>query len=448
MPAAVLNVKTTIDESPMTPRRWLVIAACFVIALLDGFDTQSIAFVGSSIAEDFSMTTLQMTWIITGSTIGMTIGAITLGSVGDRIGRKNTLFLAMTIFGVFSVLGAFAQAPWQIVALRVLIGLGIGGATPSLLALAAEFSSNRHRGIAMTLVLLGLPGGALLGGVVAAAWLPVLGWRGIFLLGGVLPLLMILILIFCPESPTFLVAHGGERNHRRAVTLMRKMTDNSIPDDVEFVSEREQQTAGSIRSLFAVEYRATTIAVCLVYLANWVAWFLLLQWMPTALNELGLSQAQAASGTIIVNGAFIVFSFPISAALTRVRTRTLLLTMFGAGILIALGIAMIGSAWGLTLVLIALAGFGIGGQQLVLNYLVANAYPTQLRGTATGFSIGIGRLGSIVGSALGGWLLASFGVGGYFAAIALPLAVAAVATLLIRQPQPVFDDRALAEHSA
>ena len=201
MTKTAYNVQDVIDTTPMGVKRWSVVALCFVIALLDGFDTQSIAFIGPAIADDFGLQATDMTWVITASTIGMCAGAMTLGTFGDRIGRKKTILLALVLFGVFSLAGAFAQTLEQIVVLRFLIGLGMGGATPALLALTAEFSPKARRGTFMTLVLLGLPGGALLGGLVAAAWLPVMGWRGIFLVGGVLPLALLLVCLkMLPES--------------------------------------------------------------------------------------------------------------------------------------------------------------------------------------------------------------------------------------------------------
>lgn len=431
--APSIRVQSVIDDTPMNLKRWGVVALCFVIALLDGFDTQSIAFIGSSIADEFAMSTASMTAVITASTVGMALGAITLGSVGDRIGRKHAILLALSIFGFFSFLGAFAQAPWQIILLRFLIGLGMGGATPSLLALAAEYSPVESRKMSMTLVLLGLPGGAMLGGVVAAAWLPVLGWRGIFLLGGVLPLLLlVLIVLLLPESPSYLATRGDAASQAKARNLLRRMTGMTVAEGATLQAEENGENAGSIKALFHAQFRSSTITICAIYLANWVAWFLLLQWTPTALHQAGLSKEQAASGTIVVNGAFILFSFLVTALLARVAVRTLLLGMFGVGILVALGLSVSGSNWTLTFMLIALAGFGIGGQQLVLNYLIAETYPTHLRGTATGFSIGVGRTGSIIGSALGGALLSSVGVGGYFGFIAIPLAIAALATLMLR----------------
>lgn len=428
------NVQDVIDNTPMGVKRWSIIVLCFVIALLDGFDTQSIAFIGPAIAEDFGLQATDMTWVITASTVGMCVGAMSLGTFGDRIGRKKTILLALILFGVFSLAGAFAQSLEQIVVLRFLIGLGMGGATPALLALTAEFSPKSRRGTFMTLVLLGLPGGALIGGLVAAAWLPVMGWRGIFLIGGVLPLAMVLVCLrMLSESPIFLAAKGTTAADTQARQIMAAVSGSPVsPDAVLVTNDKIEARRSSIAALFSARYRMVTIAVFATYLLNWIAWFLLLLWMPTALKMLGLAGSQAAMGTVTVNGAFILFAIPLSIILPKVNPRKLLLVMIAAGILIALGLGLAGSNFALVFVLIGLAGFGIGGQQLALNYLIANAYPTQLRATATGWGIGIGRLGSIVGSALGGVILMGLGVSGYFMALAVPLVLAGLATLMVR----------------
>jgi AAHS family 4-hydroxybenzoate transporter-like MFS transporter len=427
------NVQDVIDNTPMGFKRWSIIILCFVIALLDGFDTQSIAFIGPAIAEDFGLQATDMTWVITASTVGMCVGAMSLGTFGDRIGRKKTILLALTLFGVFSLVGGFAQSLEQIVILRFLIGLGMGGATPALLALTAELSPKSRRGTFMTLVLLGLPGGAMLGGLVAAAWLPVVGWRGIFLIGGVLPLAMVLICIKgLSESPVFLATRGTPAADAQARKIMAAVTASPVSPDAVLVTHDKREERSSVTALFSSKYRMVTIAVFATYLLNWIAWFLLLLWLPTALKTLGLAGSQAAMGTVTVNAAFILFAIPLSIILPKVNARKLLLVMFTAGIFIALGLGLAGSNFALVFVLIGLAGFGIGGQQLALNYLIANAYPTQLRATATGWGIGIGRLGSIVGSALGGIILTGLGVSGYFMTLAVPLVLAGLATLMVR----------------
>lgn len=427
------NVQDVIDNTPMGFKRWSIVVICFVIALLDGFDTQSIAFIGPAIAEDFGLQATDMTWVITASTVGMCVGAMSLGTFGDRIGRKKTILLALVLFGVFSLAGAFAQSLEQIVILRFLIGLGMGGATPALLALTAEYSPKSRRGTFMTLVLLGLPGGALLGGLVAAAWLPVIGWRGIFLAGGVLPLAMVLVCSrMLSESPVFLASKGTPSADARARKIMAAISGSPVSPDAVLTTNDKMEERSSVAALFSARYRMVTIAVFATYLLNWIAWFLLLLWMPTALKMLGLAGSQAAMGTVTVNGAFILFAIPLSIILPKVNPRKLLLVMFAAGIVIALGLGLAGSNFALVFVLIGLAGFGIGGQQLALNYLIANAYPTQLRATATGWGIGIGRLGSIVGSALGGIILTGLGVSGYFMTLAVPLVLAGLATLMVR----------------
>jgi MFS transporter, AAHS family, 4-hydroxybenzoate transporter len=435
------SVQDVIDNTPMGPKRWTVVVLCFVIALLDGFDTQSIAFISPAIADDFGLQAADMTWAITASTIGMAVGAITLGTFGDRIGRKKTILLALVLFGVFSLAGAFAQSLEQIVLLRFLIGLGMGGATPALLALTAEFSPKNRRGTFMTLVLLGLPGGALIGGLVAAAWLPMVGWRGIFLIGGVLPLvLLVLCLKALPESPVFLATKGTASADAQARRIMSSISGRPVEADAVLVTEDKKEERSSVSALFSRRYRMVTVAVFATYLLNWIAWFLLLLWMPTALRMLGLEDSQAAMGTVTVNGAFILFAIPLSMLLPKVDAKKLLLVMFATGILVALGLGFTGSNLTLVFILIALAGFGIGGPQLALNYLIANAYPTQLRATATGWGIGIGRLGSIVGSALGGLILTGLGVSGYFMVLALPLVLAGLATLMVRSSRTVAAD--------
>jgi MFS transporter, AAHS family, 4-hydroxybenzoate transporter len=432
-PTTTQDIKTIIDDGLMTGRRWAVVALCFVIALLDGFDTQSIAFIGPAIAQDFGMKAADMTWVITASTIGMTLGAIGLGSFGDRYGRRKAILIALFLFGMFSLMGAYATSPTQIIVLRFLIGLGMGGATPSLLALTGEYSPASKRGMMITGVLLGLPAGAMLGGLIAASWLPVMGWRGIFLLGGVLPLaLMVVTYFLLPESPAYLISRKQNDGQDKARRLLRQMTGRSIPDHVRLVSAGKVAHSGSIAGLFESGYRGVTIAISAIYLFNWVAWFLLLQWLPTALTTLGLEKAQAAYGTVVVNAAFIIMALPLSSFLPKVDPRKLLLGMFAVGIAVALGLGFAGDRWPLVFSLIALAGFGIGGQQLVLNYLISNAYPTQLRATATGWGIGVGRSGAIIGSAVGGTLLSGAGPSGYFITLAIPLAVAALATLMVR----------------
>ncbi|WP_094365422.1 MFS transporter [Enemella dayhoffiae] len=193
-----------------------------------------------------------------------------------------------------------------------LIGLGMGGATPSLLALTAEYSPNNRRGTYMTLVLLGLPGGALIGGLVAAAWLPLVGWRGIFLIGGLLPVLLIVAAFeLLPESPGFLASKDRTGEQTAARRVLRRAAGIEVTDGVRLGVESSEANNGSVASLFSPRYRLVTVAVWAVYLFNWIAWFLLLQWMPTAI---GLGFAGSSWGLVFVLLAPDRFRFRRTAA--------------------------------------------------------------------------------------------------------------------------------------
>ncbi|MFG1286412.1 MFS transporter [Xanthobacter versatilis] len=426
------SIQDLLDGEPIRGRQWLVFLMCFFVAALDGFDTQCIAYTGPAIAKAFGMAPADMTYIFISGTLGMAIGAMALGSIGDKIGRRTAILGAMLLFGVFSLAIAFATSPTQIVMLRFLTGLGMGGATPVLLALSAEYAPGRARGTVLTGVLLGLPLGAVLGGLLASGWMPVIGWQGIYLVGGSLPLVMLVVcLIVLPESPQLLVARGKPGDLERSRSLVEKILKRPVPAGTQFVPA-EKVAKGSVAALFAPAYRIRTIAVWATYLFNWIAWFMLLLWLPTVLTTSGLPAATAAFGTVTVNTAFIICAIPLSLVLPKVNARLLLLGMFALGIAICIGLALAGTNWTAVFILVAAAGFGVGGQQLALNYLISGIYPTELRATGTGWAIGIGRTGAIVGSAAGGWFLQMGGVPGYYLGIAVPLAIAALAVALIR----------------
>jgi MFS transporter, AAHS family, 4-hydroxybenzoate transporter len=311
------NLQDILDGEPIRSRQWLVFAMCFIVASLDGFDTQCIAFTGPAIAKAFGMASSDLTFIFISGTLGMAIGAMALGSIGDRIGRRVAILGSMALFGGFSLAIAYTTSPTQIMILRFLTGLGMGGATPVVLALATEYSPARTRGAVLTGVLLGLPGGAMLGGILASGWMPVIGWQGIYLVGGSLPLAFLLVGLFIlPESPQFLASRNEPGDPEASRRLMERVLARPMPAGVSFPAPVRVKR-GSAAALFAAAYRVNTIAVWTTYLFNWIAWFMFLLWLPTALTASGLSPQMAAFGTVAVNAAFIVCAFPCLSSCRR-----------------------------------------------------------------------------------------------------------------------------------
>lgn len=430
--AATLSIPTLIDRERMGAFQWRVLILCFLIAVFDGFDTQAMAFTGPAILAAFQLQPGELAPILTAGIVGMTVGAMLFGLVGDRIGRRPAALIGVATFGVATLLTAASTETWHILVLRFIAGLGMGGCTPIVLALAAEYVPSRLRGTVITGVLLGLPAGAMLGGLLAARMLPIIGWEGIFILGGVAPLLLLLVLfVSLPESLQFKAVRGDRAGQDYIANILAKITRQPLPVDARFSVPEENKVRASVKALFSGGYARKTLAIWTVYLLNWVAWFMLLSWLPTVLKAAGLPADQAPMGTFTVNLVFIICAFPLSYLMPRVPTRSLLVAMFALGIMVALGLGYAGTDWTLVFILVGAAGLGIGGQQLALNYLVIGAYPTALRTTATGWAIGVGRAGAIVGSAIGGSVLAAFGPSGFFMMLAVPLAVALVAVLAV-----------------
>ncbi|WP_260854269.1 MFS transporter [Paraburkholderia sp. BCC1886] len=441
-----ISISSLIDREPLRPYQWAIFLLCFATALFDGFDTQAIAYTGPAIVAAFGLKAGDLAPILIAGTLGMTIGAMTLGLVGDRVGRRPALLGGVAVFSIASLLTAFSTSTVQILSLRFLAGLGMGGCTPVLLALAAEYGCARHRGSIMTGVLLGLPAGAMLGGLLAARMMPAIGWQGVFIVGGGAPLLLLVVLYFAlPESLQYLVNRGGSANASRVHRTLRRILSVPLAADTRFQLP-ESAARASVAALFKHGNARNTIAIWAVYLCNWVAWFMFLSWLPTVLKAAGLPAAQAPMGTVIVNAVFIVCAIPLSVLLPRVSTRKLLIVLLGLGIAISIGLSYAGTSWGLVFVLAGAAGLGIGGQQIALNYLVVGAYPTALRATATGWAIGMGRVGAIAGSAVGGTVLGFGGPGGFYLALAVPLAAALLAVMAIRINGRVPDGTLIAAH--
>ena len=440
------SIPTLLDGTRISAFQWKVFGLCFFVAILDGFDTQAIAFTGPSIIQFFGLGAGALAPILTAGIVGMVLGAMTLGLLGDKFGRRPTIIGSVTLFGVASLATAFAHTTEQILVLRFIAGLGMGGTTPVVLSLAAEYGSAKHRGTIMTTVLLGLPAGAILGGLLAAKMLPSIGWQGIFAVGGVVPLALVGVLVFAlPESLYFLARNQSTLSRQKIARIIASITKTqTTPDATYSVPETEVKTR--VASLFNGGLARNTLGIWTVYLFNWVAWFMFLSWLPTVLKATGLPAEQAPMGTVAVNAVFVACAIPLSIILPKINTRLLLLILFLFGIALCWGLANSGTNWTLVFILAGCAGVGIGGQQIVLNYMVAQAYPTALRATATGWAIALGRVGAIIGSASGGWFLEHGGPAGYYSALIIPLIIAAAGLIIIRPQIDAVEGHPLATH--
>jgi AAHS family 4-hydroxybenzoate transporter-like MFS transporter len=426
------------DQARFGAYQLRVVVLCFLVTTFDGFDTQAIAFTGPALAQALGVGPRGLAPIVTAGVAGMALGAVLFGPLGDRYGRRAAVLLATAVFGVFSLLTAYAGSVAQLMLLRCLTGIGMGGAAPNVYTLASEFSPARHRGLIMLVAGLGLPVGAILGGLIAGHIIPVWGWQGVFILGGVAPLLFLpLLWRLFPESPYYLAQRGQQAGLRR---LLARVAPAAAPADSTVFTLPEAPTRVGASALLAPALRHNTLAIWGTYFFNWVAWFALVLWIPSVLTAAGLPKDQAGLATVTLNGAALVFMLPLAWMLPKLPVRKLILWLLAGAVVVSLLLAQAGSRWGLVFALVGLSGLFVGGPQIALNYLAVSIYPTAVRASGVGWAIGMGRIGTVVGGAAGGMVLEDFGPRGFFVALALPLLAAGLAALTVRRvddPQAV-----------
>lgn len=400
----VLRITELIDTRPLGRLQFEVVTLCALVALLDGFDTQVIAYVAPTITEQWGMAPSALGPVFGAGLLGLMAGALIGGPLADRWGRKWTIVVSTLLFGVFALATAWAQTPGQLLALRLLTGLGLGSAMPNLIALTSEYAPARLRTMLVTLMFCGFPLGSILGGVLSALWIPSLGWPALFVLGGAAPLLLALVLAWrLPESPAFLLLRRARS--RELQRVLERLEPGRRHDLRRVIAGETPQSGFPLRELFRGPRTKVTVLLWTAFFMNLLVMYFMVNWLPTLLTLTGYSLSLAILASSLLNLGGIGGGILLAALVRRYGPYRTLGTAFVlvAGIVAAL--AHVTALPRLTLPAIFLAGAGVVGAQFCLNALAAEAYPTAIRATGVGWALGIGRIGSVAGPLLGGLLL-------------------------------------------
>ena len=426
-----VDITEVIDNAPLSRYQWGVAGLCLLVGIIDGFENGAIAYVAPALTEDLDIALTDMGKIFSAGTIGMAIGAMVLGSIADRWGRKLAILLSVGIFGVAALATAAAGSMTTLIIWRFIAGIAIGGAQPVMVALLAEYSPAKYRNAAMVIGFIGTGSGAPISALLTSAIVPSYGWQAVFIIGGVVPLMVLPWLAWVyPESIRFQVSRGPAHGAKVAATLNRIVGEKRYLPEDNFILTEPTLAKASASVLFSPAYRRATLAVWVVYFFNWIAWYLYLLWLPTALTESGLDIRQASLVGALMGITALLTFLPGAALIQRIGPEKSMLWLFFIGTLLALALANMGLRWGLITTLIIPFTACVALPQIALNYFSAELYPTPIRATGLGWAISAGRLGSILGALIGGSLIAWGGLNGYFTALAGPMLLAGVLTLL------------------
>ncbi|MGY3615201.1 MFS transporter [Bradyrhizobium sp. USDA 10063] len=427
----VIDVPAYIDQQLVGAFQIRVLLICAAVLFVDGFDTQAIGYVAPALAQEWKLPRGALGPVFSAGLFGLMLGALIFGPLADRIGRKRIIVASTAAFGIGSLLTMLVQDVTWLMALRFLTGLGLGGAMPNAVAVTSEFSPHRRRATMVMAMFAGFSIGAALGGLLTAALIPAFGWRSVFLVGGIGPLLLVPVLLYAlPESIRYLALAGGRDSE--VAGLLRRITRTAhLGNDVRFAVQEPKLSGLPVVHLFTEQRSAVTLLLWIVFFMSLLDLYLLSNWLPTVLNDLGVSVSVAAAIGAMLQVGGVVGTFALGHFIDRFSFRALALTYLSAAVAVA-AIGLTSHSTNLVTIAIFAAGFCIVGGQIASNALTATFYPTAIRSTGVGWALGIGRIGSIVGPLIGGVMLArNMEAQPLFAVAAVPALIAAAAALLL-----------------
>ena len=393
------------------PMSWVQIAAITVtIALnaLDGFDVLSISFASPGIVKEWGIDRAALGAVLSMELIGMAVGSLLLGRLADQIGRRATILGCLVVMSAGMIMATTASSVVELSVWRVLTGLGIGGMLAAINAVAAEFANDRRKGLCLSLMVIGYPVGAVVGGVIAANAMKGGDWRAVFEIGAVATLICIpLVLFYVPETVAFLCERTGPNALARVNRLMARMgrpQTDTLPAPI-------HGPRGSLVDIFKPDLILTTALVTVAYFAHIVAFYFILKWIPKIVVDMGFAPA-AAAGVLVwanVGGASGGAVFGLLTQRVRLRPLTLAALVLSAAMLAVFGRGQ--ADLGQLALIAGLTGMFTNSAVVGLYAMFAEVFPTHVRATGTGFAIGVGRGGAALAPFLAGVLFqAGFGL--------------------------------------
>lgn len=437
-----LDIRAYINERSMSGYQWLLLGLCFLIVTTDGMDVAIMGFLAPGITREWGISKAAFGVVMSAAPIGLAIGALLVGPLSDRFGRKKLLIGSVALFGLFNLASAFAHNTVELSALRFLTGLGLGAAMPSTTTLLSEYVPERSRSMLLAMMFTGFNLGSALIGFLAAAVLPHYGWRAVLLVGGAIPLLCVPVyLLLVPESARFMVvkAFPAERIARTLRRVCRSSVAEVADDTAFTISEPPVTGAQPVRTVLSHSYRSITLALWVTYFMGLLVIYLLSGWLPTLIKDAGLPIERAANLTALFQLGGTVGALVVGFFMDRVAPRRVIGMAYLLGAVWILLLSSGNVSTSLFAFYVLAAGFCMSGAQTGLNAFAPSCYPTAVRATGVSWMLGVGRFGSITGSMAGGVLLTlGWSFSAVIAILAIPAALAALSIVSTKaQPRAV-----------
>jgi len=435
LPAArpAIDVTEIIERQGLSSFLIGLVVISWIITFFDGLNANLVTFAAPYFRSEYGLTTIQTGNIFGMHQLGTLIGGFLLGYLGDRIGRRPAVILATAAFGALTMCFYFTSSYRTLFWLRLIDGIPLGGMLPLAWALNIEYAPKRYRATIVTVIMVGYSLGTALGGPFANFLIPKLGWKSVFISGGIAALISAVILfVILPESIRFL-AIIGNRPDRIVAMLRRVAPDQTFSADANFVVSDEIGLSKNFKPslLFKGELRTITPLLWVAYIASSFAVFFMVNWTPLVFEALHYARAQAATAATMnsilgaVGGILLMRFTDTKGAITIT-----IMPVMTFGLLLVAAFTPLGD--GAFLVLSAMIGGFLIGGHFGMHSISGIFYPTAYRGNGASWATSIAKIGSIGGPMVGGWVLAtSLPVKHIFALLAIFPAIFAVCIYLI-----------------
>jgi AAHS family 4-hydroxybenzoate transporter-like MFS transporter len=431
-----VNVQTFINEHPFSGFQWLIFFMCFVIVLLDGFDTAAIGFIAPSLITEWGISKPALAPVLSAALFGLACGALVSGPLSDRLGRRSLLLGSVLLFGVACLGSAFSSSIGQLTTLRFITGVGLGAAMPNAVTMMGEYCPDRRRATLINLMFCGFPLGAAFGGFFAAWLIPHFGWRSVLIVGGVTPLLLLVLLLAkMPESVRYMVANSHPVERIRAA--LARISGDAVQAGSFVMTENAPQTGSKgLGVVLSRAYIVGSVMLWVAYFMGLVIFYGSINWMPVLLKDAGLSPQRATliSALFPLGGVGAVLC---GVLMDRFNANRIIAACYA---LTAVSVYFIGQAVGnvgALVFIVFVAGVLMNTAQSSMPALAAAFYPTQGRGTGVAWMLGVGRFGGIAGSFLVAELTREhFSFSAIFAIIAGAGVISCIALLIKQAARP------------
>jgi MFS transporter, AAHS family, 4-hydroxybenzoate transporter len=426
------TISEVVDSFGVNKFTWSMFFILGIAMAFDGFHYMVVSYTMPQISAEWALNKVQTASLSSWSLFGLIIGGALAGLISDKIGRRNTLTCAITIYSILSVPIYFSSSFGQFAFFRVLAGVGLGACIPVVTTIFSESTPTSHRALFITFGLAWMTGGWVLGGLIPTLLVPHYGWRICYLLGAVSLLYAVLLYFVMNESAYWLASKGRKADAVEVLARIEKMATGKVTkrDPAALVVPPVPKIVGP-KALFSRDYRMITAGLWITYICGCFNVYGITAWLPSLMLEKGFALTSAYTLAMANNGAAVFSNCATGYVAEIIGRRRNLIMSFLLGVCSITLMAFIGGGFAAILAANLFMGFAINYVVTAVQPLMAEAYPTEFRNTGVSWCMAFGRIGGALAPIIAGIIMTmQLGLKASFLFYVIPALIGAVAAFI------------------